>query len=109
MQKVMIAIAGIAGLFGLIALSGGLSYFGLSVQSIVGKKAEEVRHDIFKESTAYIDGKKAILDKLIVEHTTATGAARAAIEATVRNQFATMDTSEFPQYQRDFLKGVGVY
>lgn len=101
----MIRFAAI-GLGSLLAF-GALSYGGLHWAGFLGKAGEQIRHDIFKESQAYRDGMKNELNRLYVSYQSADQAGRIGISNAVRDQFASVDTADFPPHLQSFLSQVG--
>ena len=76
--------------------------------SYFGKWAEDIRHDIQKESVAYRDGMKLRLGDLMVAYQSADAAGKVGIAQIVRHEFSQLDTSDFPPHLREFLGGFGL-
>jgi len=100
MRNFAIVIAGLLG-FGII------SYGGLHWAGFLGKAREQIRHDIFKESQAHRDGMKNELNRLYVAYQSADTAGKIGISNAVRDQFASVDTADYPAHLQSFLSQVG--
>lgn len=96
--------AAIAGIVGLMALS----YFGLQWSGFLGAEREAIRTNILQESQAWEDGKRNDLNRMYLEYQKSDSAGRMGIKHAVADQFASVDTSEFPPHLQSFLSEIGV-
>jgi len=95
----------IAAFVGLAAVS----YVGLQWGGFLAKTQESIRYDVTKESAAYRDGMQRNLVQMQTQYLTGDDTAKAAISAAVKQQYSQTDTSEYPQYLKDFLITFGIY
>lgn len=107
-MKTIVVAAGIG-----IALAGvgaATQIGAIQWGGFLSRQVEEQRNKTFKTSTAYRDGMKQELGRMMNEWRKADAAGRIGIEAAIRHQFAEIDTTDFPAYLRDFLRTeIGVY
>lgn len=95
---------------GVLALGFALNAWGMVNLKFFGTWKEEIRYDILKESQAHRDGLQRNLASLKSQYDSADTAGRVGITATIKHQYSQEDTSEFPQYLKDFLRdAAGIY
>lgn len=104
MKDGFLGLAMIAGaILGIMALS----YFGLQWAGFLGKEREQIRRDIFENSQAFVHGKRNDLNRMCLEFDKADGAGRTGIANAIRDQFAAVDTSDYPTHLQSCLVAAG--
>lgn len=109
MKIVVYIVGGILSLIALMILLFGMNFLGLEMSGILGKRAEEIRHEIQMESTAHIQGMQRNLQSMMNDYNSADQAGKAGIIASVKHQYSQEDTSNYPQYLKDFLRKADIY
>lgn len=85
-----LACLGLVAIFGLTWIGQGNDFF---LYKVFAPKYEEVRHDVFKNSQAYLDGKVTNLSKLKMDYAKAdTDEHRCAIRAMAVREASTVIT-----------------
>ena len=89
-----LTLLGIVSLLGLTWAVQGSNFF---MYKVFAPQYEEVRHDVFKESQAYNDGKVTHLSKLKLDHVSAdSDGHRCAIRAMALREGATANKDRLP-------------
>jgi hypothetical protein len=86
-----------------------LPIFGIHWQGFLDRQVEEQRYQTQKTSTSYRDGMKRNLDNIMRDYSNADSAGKQAMMSMIQHQYSEIDTSDFPNYQQDFLRSVGIY
>jgi hypothetical protein len=103
MENVKLGLYGVAGIVGL----GLLTWGGIYVNGFFNAEREAQRTNVLKESQAYTDGMRTQLNNLYLEYQKADSAGKVGIANATRDMFASVDTTEYPDYLQTFLYQVG--
>ena len=96
---------GAAAVVGLLLLAeGGYLLWG----RVVGRAAENVRHDVFKGSQAYRDGVVLVLNKRYLEYSDPSTSPdhRAAIRTVTLQDLGDYPASELPEHLRTWVRSL---
>ena len=102
MKNALIALAAVIGI-------GAASYGMIYVNGWFAAAREEVRHEVFTNSTTYVQGNQRALSEMCNQLAGATGSSAAGIEQAIRHQFSQIDTAAYPAVLKDCLSKVGIY
>ena len=107
LQIMAIVVAVLAIIAGLLAVD----YTGMLWQSFIAPKKEDVRRDVWENTRSFREGKRQELIRYMHEYNTAKDSqTKQAIAATVRLNFADVDSSdwepELQQFKQKCIIGV---
>ncbi len=107
MKKVLIAFSSILVLGLLIALGIGIDVLGIKYDGFLSGLKKEQQHEVFKESTAHIDGMIDDLSKYYFEFNSSEGETeKKGIVAVVRQRFSNFDPDKIEDESlKEFLNG----
>lgn len=103
MENVKLGLYTVGGIVGL----GLLTWGGIYVNGFFNAEREAQRTNVLKESQAYTDGMRTQLNNLYLEYQKADSAGKVGIANATRDMFASVDTTEYPNYLQTFLTQVG--
>lgn len=103
MENVKLGLYTVGGIVGL----GLLIWGGIYVNGFFNAEREAQRTNVLKESQAYTDGMRTQLNNLYLEYQKADSAGKVGIANATRDMFASVDTTEYPNYLQTFLTQVG--
>ena len=95
---------GLLALVGVIALGWILNLNGLASYRYFAPKVEQVRHDTFKQSQAYMDGMSQDILGMKLDYAKADEAGKKTIADVVYHRAATIDLNDYSADVRSFVE-----
>jgi hypothetical protein len=76
------------------------------MMKVFAPKYEQVRHDVFKQSQAYVDGKVSELQQYMLEYHKAGPEHKAALKTVIVRESVKVDEDKLPSDLRGFIRNL---
>lgn len=93
----------ILGMIALIVLS---TYGYLVWYKDYAPRMQNARHEVFKQTQSYVDGKITHLTRLQLDYETDDGSHRSVLRATILREASTVDMTKLPPDLRRFIESL---
>jgi hypothetical protein len=102
-KAIALSFAALIGIFLIAWMVQGNDFF---MYKVFGPKYEQARHEIFKTSQSYVDGKVQELQQYMLEYNKAEAAHKSALKTVIIRESVNVDEKFLPSDLRDFIKGL---